>query len=412
MSTTKRAGAAAFEDTLRDFWATRPVRPRSGGKVGGVSAAIGLRYGIDPILVRVAFVLAAIYGGAGVVLYLLGWLLFPKESDPIPGMPRPRPAPTSGALAVILVLLLLPAVLWLTSTPSIIGLAVGLGAYYLVHRAYGNRNPAPPETAAPAAAASTTTVPVPDATPVSENTWVYPGAEQTAAAEQKAPPAWDPLGAAPFAWDLPEPSEPEPPEPHQPKRRWITWATLLAAVFAGALVGWLGAPLYVSLAFALGTLGLGMVAGSFLRGGRGLIAAAVPLAVVALFASVVPEETFDGAVGDHQAQPTSAEELAHDYTLSAGTVTLDLRDMKIAEDQEVSTAASVGAGDIVVRLPENVDTTAWCKAELGDVRCLNSVASGGSAAQTTTDLGPDGPGGGRLNLDLRVGVGSVEVTRG
>lgn len=98
-----------FEDTLRSFWATRPVRPRRGGKLGGVSAAIGTRYGIDPILVRVAFVLATIYGGAGVVLYLLGWLVFPKEGDLLPGSTEPTREPTSTGLAVVLVLLLIPA---------------------------------------------------------------------------------------------------------------------------------------------------------------------------------------------------------------------------------------------------------------------------------------------------------------
>ncbi|MDA3647387.1 PspC domain-containing protein [Saccharopolyspora indica] len=416
MSTTKRAGAAAFEDTMRDFWATRPVRPRSGGKVGGVSAAIGLRYGIDPILVRVAFILAAIYGGAGVVLYLLGWLLFPKESEPVPGMAKPRPEPTSGTLAVILVLLLLPSVLWLISSPAIIGLAVGLGAFYLIHRTYGDRNAVlaatAPATAAPGATAPGTAAPVPEATQAGENTWVYPGAEQTAAAEQKSPPAWDPLGVAPFAWDLPEPSEPEQPEPEQPKRRWITWGTLLLAAFAGGLTSALGAPLHISLTFALGTIGLGLILGSFLRGGRGLIAAAVPLAAAAMIAAMMPVDTYSGEIGEHEVHPDTAGELASDYQLSAGTITLDLRGMEIADDEEVTTSASVGVGDILVQLPENVDITARCKSELGDVQCLHSVASGGSADQTATDLGADGPGGGRLNLDLQVGMGSVEVTRG
>ncbi|RKT85188.1 Phage shock protein PspC (stress-responsive transcriptional regulator) [Saccharopolyspora antimicrobica] len=410
MSTTKRAGAAAFEDTMRDFWATRPVRPRSGGKVGGVSAAIALRYGIDPILVRVAFVLAAIYGGAGVVLYLLGWLLFPKESESLPGTAKPRPEPTSGTLAVILVLLLLPSVLWLISSPGIIGLAVGLGAFYLIHRSYGDCN-AIPAAAAPMSAAPTT-APAPEATQVGENTWVYPGAEQTADVEQKSPPAWDPLGVAPFAWDLPEPSEPEPPEPQQPKRRWITWVTLGLAAFAGGLTSALGAPLYVALTFALGTIGIGLIIGSFLRGGRGLIAAAVPLAAAAMIASMMPLDTYSGEIGEHEVHPETADELAPDYQLSAGTITLDLRGMEIAEDQEITTAASVGVGDILVHVPEDVDITAQCKSELGDVQCLHSVASGGSADQTATDLGADGPGGGRLNLDLRVGMGSVEVTRG
>ncbi|MER7014431.1 PspC domain-containing protein [Saccharopolyspora sp. NPDC000359] len=410
MSTTKRAGVAAFEDTLRDFWATRPVRPRFGGKVGGVSAAIGLRYGIDPILVRVAFVLAAVYGGAGVVLYLLGWLLFPKEGEPVPGMPKPKPEPTSSTLAIILVLLLIPSVFWLTSSLASFGLALGLTALYLVHRSYGDRN-VTPTTAAPDTT-SFSTPPVPDAAPAGENTWVYPGAESTARIERQTPPAWDPLGAAPFAWDLPEPSEPEPPEPKQPPRRWITWVTLGLAAFACALTSALGAPTHVALAFALGTLGLGMVVGSFLRGGRGLILAAVPLGAVAMLAGAMPGNTFGGAMGDHHYRPTDIVDVRPDYQLSAGTLTLDLRDLRIADGESTTSAVGVGVGEVVVRLPENVDVDLRCRSELGDVQCLNQVSSGSAAEQTKTDLGLDGRGGGQLALDLEVGVGNVEVTRG
>ncbi|MER5388999.1 PspC domain-containing protein [Saccharopolyspora sp. NPDC002686] len=407
MSSTKHAGAAAaFEDTLRDFWATRPVRPRIGGKVGGVSAAIGRRYGIDPVLVRVAFVLAAIYGGAGVVLYLLGWLLFPKEGEPVPGNPSPKPEPTSSTLAVILVVLLIPGVFWLTSTPSIIGLAAGLGVLYLVHRTYGERNVAPPPTPAPAPSTN------PAATPVDENTWVYPGSGTTAAAEAQSPPKWDPLGAAPFAWDLPEPAEPEQPEPRRPRRRWITWTTLVLAAFAGGLTSSLGAPLAIALAIALGVLGLGLIAGSFLHGGRGLIAAAVPLAAVAMLASALPSSTFTGRIGDYTIVPTRTTELDPNYELSAGTVTLDLRDLKLAPDENVTTSANVGVGDVTVLLPPNVDVTAGCKTGLGDVQCLNAMSSGGAADQTATDYGADGLGGGHVSLDLQVGVGSVEVSRG
>ena len=48
---------------------------------------------------------------------------------------------------------------------------------------------------------------------------------------------------------------------------------------------------------------------------------------------------------------------------------------------------------------------------MGDVRCLGPSVEG-TVDRVTTDLGADGPGGGQLVLDLRVGMGSVEVTRG
>src|SRR5690242_16539227 len=79
----KPHGLGGFEETLRDFWGSRPRRPVHGRKVAGVAAGIGNRYGIDPVVVRVAFVTATIFGGVGLSLYVLAWLLFPGENDEV-----------------------------------------------------------------------------------------------------------------------------------------------------------------------------------------------------------------------------------------------------------------------------------------------------------------------------------------
>ena len=57
-------------------------RDRSHGWLGGVCAGIARRYGIDPALVRLAFVIATAAGGAGIALYLLGWLVIPAGEAP------------------------------------------------------------------------------------------------------------------------------------------------------------------------------------------------------------------------------------------------------------------------------------------------------------------------------------------
>ncbi len=51
--------------------------------VAGVAAGFGRRYGVDPVLIRVAFVVSTIFGGAGIVLYLAAWLLLPAAGDPV-----------------------------------------------------------------------------------------------------------------------------------------------------------------------------------------------------------------------------------------------------------------------------------------------------------------------------------------
>jgi len=71
-------------------WETRPARPREGRQIAGVSAAIARRYDIDPVLVRVGFVVAAFYG-IGAALYIAGWVLLPDEPGPAINSGRRRP---------------------------------------------------------------------------------------------------------------------------------------------------------------------------------------------------------------------------------------------------------------------------------------------------------------------------------
>jgi signal transduction histidine kinase len=52
-------------------------RDRAAGWLGGVCAGIARRYGIDPALVRLAFVIATAAGGFGIFLYALLWLVVP-----------------------------------------------------------------------------------------------------------------------------------------------------------------------------------------------------------------------------------------------------------------------------------------------------------------------------------------------
>ncbi len=56
-------------------------RDRHDRVLGGVCSGIGRRLGIDPIIVRVCFVAAALAGGFGVGLYALGWILIPLEGE-------------------------------------------------------------------------------------------------------------------------------------------------------------------------------------------------------------------------------------------------------------------------------------------------------------------------------------------
>ena len=48
--------------------------------VAGVAAGVAEYLDIDPVLVRLLFVLLTIFGGHGILVYAILWLLLPQES--------------------------------------------------------------------------------------------------------------------------------------------------------------------------------------------------------------------------------------------------------------------------------------------------------------------------------------------
>ena len=57
----------------------RLYRTREGRVVAGVCTGIAAYFGIDPTLVRLAFALLTIFGGAGILIYLIAWIVMPEE---------------------------------------------------------------------------------------------------------------------------------------------------------------------------------------------------------------------------------------------------------------------------------------------------------------------------------------------
>jgi phage shock protein PspC (stress-responsive transcriptional regulator) len=56
-------------------------RPADDRMVAGVAAGIARYLGTDVTLVRILFVVLVFIGGAGLPLYLAGWLLMPEEGS-------------------------------------------------------------------------------------------------------------------------------------------------------------------------------------------------------------------------------------------------------------------------------------------------------------------------------------------
>jgi phage shock protein PspC (stress-responsive transcriptional regulator) len=53
---------------------------RADRKIAGVCGGLGEWLDIDPVFVRVAFILLALVGGLGVAVYILLWLFLPRAS--------------------------------------------------------------------------------------------------------------------------------------------------------------------------------------------------------------------------------------------------------------------------------------------------------------------------------------------
>jgi|ERR1700683_377959 phage shock protein PspC (stress-responsive transcriptional regulator) len=56
-------------------------RPEEGRMIAGVAAGIARYLGVDVTIVRIALALLTVIGGAGIPVYVAGWLLMPDEAS-------------------------------------------------------------------------------------------------------------------------------------------------------------------------------------------------------------------------------------------------------------------------------------------------------------------------------------------
>jgi phage shock protein PspC (stress-responsive transcriptional regulator) len=82
--------------------------------LAGVAGGIGERLGVDPVVVRLAFVVLAFAGGFGVLLYLFGWLIGPEAPEGTE--PRPAPGTETGVRQIVSVALVVAGGLLLLRT--------------------------------------------------------------------------------------------------------------------------------------------------------------------------------------------------------------------------------------------------------------------------------------------------------
>src|SRR5690242_462551 len=70
-------GPRVDRDQVRDLGRLR--RSRTDRKVAGVAGGLARHLDVDPLILRVAFVVLVFFGGAGLILYGACWLLVPED---------------------------------------------------------------------------------------------------------------------------------------------------------------------------------------------------------------------------------------------------------------------------------------------------------------------------------------------
>ena len=317
-------------NTLKRMWETRPPRiPKDqGGKaaIGGVCEGIGARYQIDPTLIRVIFVALALIFGGGLFLYLLCWINMPRfgmTRSPWNAIITPKEQLTepekkdrsTGWWLLLGLVVFFPSV---SAAGDLNGVLVtfvlfSLG-WYLAHQ----RRPEPPAglLAMNPEEAPTSEGPTVDTShlTVSEG-YEHPG----------TPPAWDPLGAAPGLWHLPEPTEPAP-ERARPKKRYWLWIPVTLVLTTATM-------------FALG------------------VTSEVRLGNYSRFGSAYITVYDVDELPDPMGTPDFIGESYIDFT--------DLE--PLSEPKTVNIANNIGSTDII--LPENVPVDINCKVNIGEAAC-------------------------------------------
>jgi predicted membrane protein len=130
--------------------------------------------------------------------------------------------------------------------------------------------------------------------------------------------------------------------------------------------------------------------------------------MVDLITAIAPFEGFQGGVGDRVIEIGSASEIASDYELAMGSLTIDMTGV---DDFDTSTrlSAQVGTGDLVVRVPNGVEISVVAKVGAGQVDIFDRSIDGLGIDETYVSPGFD-ESEQRITLDLQVFTGRVEVT--
>jgi hypothetical protein len=356
----------------------------------------------------VLFAVLSVFGGVGILLYLVGWLFLPGDDEPASpvesligrGPGRRRTGEVVQAALLIVVGLILAGILANGDGGDIFLLLVVVVGVVLLVRNLDDRRAGGPPAPQPAPP------PHPAYQPYEPNPYPPYDPARTAAM---------PAGPVPTATAVqPEPPAAPVPVKERKDRSILGRLTLSALLLVLGVTAALDAGNAIDpqarhyLALSVGVLGIGLVVGAWRGRARGLVWLGLPLTLV-LAVVATAEVSLDGGTGDRLYRPQSIADVRDDYRIGAGSLRLDLSDLDFT-GQSVTSKVSAGIGNVEVLVPREVDVEVIGRTGVGEAE-LFGERDDDFQDRTVFDDGPDGEGGGRLQLVLEVGLGRVEVER-
>jgi len=153
-------------------------------------------------------------------------------------------------------------------------------------------------------------------------------------------------------------------------------------------------------------VGLVLMIASFERAHPGLVTIGALLTAATLFSALAPAEALQGGVGDRRYLVGTEDDLHPRYEVGLGNLTLDLSQLQLTQARTVRVA--MGAGDLVVIVPDQVEVRVEASVGAGEAILFDQRTSGLSLHRTarSDDHNADAT---RLNLDLQLGAGTIEV---
>jgi phage shock protein PspC (stress-responsive transcriptional regulator) len=370
----------------------RLIRRTDNKMIAGVAAGLGDYFHVDPVWFRLGFVVTAFMGGAGLLAYIVLWVIIPADGGVAPSSAerglervastlRGTPAWIGAALVILGAILVLnqaldwrPGVIW--------GLVlIVLGVLFFVQRDEHVAVNVPGVPLAPP--------------PV-------PGSTDTAAL---APPRL-PTGTV----------APRPPRVRE--RSTLGFMTFGALLVTIGVVTLLDIQDVVALtpgqylAMALGVIGVGLLVGSVFGRARWLIVPGMTLIPFVLAASLI-HVPFTGGFGQRHYRLTGSPAIVTEYHLIAGDMTIDLRDADPGAGNFKIEATTV-AGHILIIVPEGQSLDIEAKAGAGQISLFGQSNEGVNVSvhrtfNLSTVEGTGEPLPATIEIDVEAGLGQVEV---